>query len=55
MQLEKLSTLRPAFSKDGTVTAANASGINDGAAAMTLMNESELKHRNIEPMARIVS
>jgi len=50
-----LSTLRPAFAKDGTVTAANASGINDGAAAMTLMNESELKNRNIEPMARIVS
>ena len=55
MQLDKLSTLRPAFSKDGTVTAANASGINDGAAAVTLMNESELKNRNIEPMARIVS
>ena len=55
VQLEKLSTLRPAFSKDGTVTAANASGINDGAAAMTLMNETELKNRNIEPMARIVS
>ena len=55
VQLEKLSTLRPAFAKDGTVTAANASGINDGAAAMTLMNESELKNRNIEPMARIVS
>ena len=55
VQLEKLSSLRPAFSKDGTVTAANASGINDGAAAMTLMNETELKNRNIEPMARIVS
>ena len=55
VQLEKLSTLRPAFSKDGTVTAANASGINDGAAAMTLMSETELKNRNIEPMARIVS
>ena len=55
VQLEKLSTLKPAFSKDGTVTAANASGINDGAAAMTLMSETELKNRNIEPMARIVS
>ena len=53
--LEKLSSLRPAFAKDGTVTAANASGINDGAAAMTLMSESELKNKNIEPMARIVS
>ena len=48
VQLEKLSTLRPAFAKDGTVTAANASGINDGAAAMTLMNESELKNRNMD-------
>ena len=53
--LEKLSSLRPAFAKDGTVTAANASGINDGAAAMTLMSELELKNKNIEPMARIVS
>ena len=55
LKLEKLSTLRPAFAKDGTVTAANASGINDGAGAMILMNEVELKNKNIEPMARIVS
>jgi|TARA_B110001454_G_scaffold218710_1_gene247552 acetyl-CoA C-acetyltransferase len=55
VKLEKLSTLRPAFAKDGTVTAANASGINDGAAAMTLMSEAHLKDKKIEPMARIVS
>jgi len=55
VQLEKLSSLRPAFAKDGSVTAANASGINDGAAALTLMNEAELAKRNIEPLARVVS
>ena len=55
VQLEKLASLRPAFSKDGSVTAANASGINDGAAALTLMSEKELTKRNIEPMAKIVS
>jgi acetyl-CoA C-acetyltransferase len=55
IQLEKLSSLRPAFAKDGSVTAANASGINDGAAALTLMNEAELAKRNIEPLARVVS
>ena len=55
VQLEKLATLRPAFSKEGTVTAANASGINDGAAAMTVMSGDEVKKKNIEPIARIVS
>ena len=55
VQLEKLASLRPAFAKDGSVTAANASGINDGAAALMLMNEAEIEKRNIEPLARIVS
>ena len=55
IQLEKLSSLRPAFAKDGSVTAANARGINDGAAALTLMNEAELAKRNTEPLARVVS
>jgi len=55
VQLEKLASLRPAFSKDGSVTAANASGINDGAAALTVMSADEIKKRNMEPMARIVS
>ena len=55
VQLEKIATLRPAFSKEGTVTAANASGINDGAAAMTVMSGEVVKKKNIEPIARIVS
>jgi acetyl-CoA C-acetyltransferase len=55
VQLDKIATLRPAFSKEGTVTAANASGINDGAAAMTVMSGDEVKKKNIEPIARIVS
>ena len=55
VKLEKIATLRPAFSKEGTVTAANASGINDGAAAMTVMSGDEVKKKNIEPIARIVS
>ena len=54
--LEGVQKLRPAFKReDGTVTAANASGINDGAAAMVLMSEEEAKTRGIEPLARIVS
>ena len=53
--LEVLSGLRPAFAKDGTVTAGNASGINDGAAATVLMTEEAANRRGIEPMARIVS
>ncbi|MBC8790623.1 MAG: acetyl-CoA C-acyltransferase [Tagaea sp. CACIAM 22H2] len=53
--LESLAKLRPAFSKDGTVTAGNASGINDGAAAIVLMTAAEAKKRGITPLARIVS
>jgi acetyl-CoA C-acetyltransferase len=53
--LDSVSKLRPAFSKDGTVTAANASGINDGAAAIVLMTADEAKKRGITPLAKIVS
>ncbi|MEP7452369.1 acetyl-CoA C-acetyltransferase [Phyllobacterium sp. SB3] len=53
--LESLSKLRPAFDKEGTVTAGNASGLNDGAAAVVLMSEEEAKRRGIKPLARIVS
>ncbi|HWK40040.1 MAG TPA: acetyl-CoA C-acetyltransferase [Hyphomicrobium sp.] len=53
--LESVAKLRPAFDKAGTVTAANASGINDGAAAVVLMSAAEAKKRGIEPLARIVS
>ena len=53
--IDGVSKLRPAFDKEGTVTAANASGINDGAAATVLMRESEAAKRGITPMARIVS
>ena len=53
--LEGIAKLRPAFDKEGTVTAANASGINDGAAALVLMTASEAKKRGITPLARIVS
>ena len=52
---EKIPPLRPAFSKDGTVTAANASAISDGAAAMVLMRASEAKKRGLKPIATIVS
>jgi acetyl-CoA C-acetyltransferase len=52
---EKIPTLKPAFSKDGTVTAANASAISDGAAALVLMRESEAKKRGLKPLARIVA
>lgn len=52
---ESLGKLRPAFSKDGTVTAGNASGINDGAAAVVLMTADEAKKRGLKPLARIVS
>ena len=51
---EKIPTLRPAFSKDGTVTAANSSSISDGAAALVLMRESEATKRGLKPRARIV-
>ena len=53
--LDALAKLRPAFTKDGTVTAGNASGINDGAAAVVLMSADEAKRRGLQPLARIVS
>jgi acetyl-CoA C-acetyltransferase len=53
--LEAVAKLRPAFTRDGTVTAGNASGINDGAAAAVLMSEKEAARRGITPMARIAS
>ena len=53
--MDAMAKLRPAFDKDGTVTAANASGLNDGAAATVLMSEEEASRRGIAPMARIVS
>ncbi len=52
---DALAKLRPAFSKDGTVTAGNASGINDGAAALVLMSDAEASRRGVRPLARIVS
>jgi acetyl-CoA C-acetyltransferase len=52
---ETLANLRPAFSKEGTVTAGNASGINDGAAAVTLMSEDQARKRGLEIKARIAS
>ena len=52
---DALAKLRPAFSKDGTVTAGNASGINDGAAALVLMTAAEAAKRGLTPLARIVS
>ena len=53
--LEKIGSLKPVFKKDGTVTAGNASGLNDGAAALTLMREETSKKLNITPLARIIS
>ena len=53
--LESVSGLKPAFAKEGTVTAANASGLNDGAAALVLMSADEAKKRGLKPMARIAS
>lgn len=52
---DKIPTLRPAFNKDGTVTAANASAISDGAAALVLMRKSEAEKRGLKPIAKIVS
>ena len=52
---DKIPQLRPAFSKDGTVTAANASAISDGAAALVLMKKSEAEKRGLKPIATIVS
>ena len=53
--IEKIPSLRPAFAKDGTITAANASSISDGASALLLMSEKEAEKRGLKPMARIVS
>jgi 3-oxoadipyl-CoA thiolase len=53
--IEKLATLKPAFAKDGTVTAGNSSGINDGAAAMLLASEEAVKKYNLKPLAKIRS
>lgn len=53
-EMEKIPTMRPAFSKDGTVTAASSSSISDGAAALLLMTEAEAARRGLEPLARIV-
>jgi acetyl-CoA C-acetyltransferase len=53
--IETLAKLRPAFDKNGTVTAGNASGINDGAAAVVLMSDAEANKRGVKPLARIVS
>ena len=55
VNVEKIPTLRPAFNKDGTVTAATSSSISDGAAALVLMTESEAKKRGAKPLARIVA
>ena len=53
--LDKISNLRPAFSKDGTVTAANASTLNDGAAALVVMSEHKAKLLGLSPLAEVVS
>ncbi|HZZ62860.1 MAG TPA: acetyl-CoA C-acetyltransferase [Roseiarcus sp.] len=53
--IEGMRKLRPAFAKDGTVTAGNASGINDGAAALVLMSAAEAAKRGVKPLARIAS
>lgn len=55
VSLEKLSTLKPAFLKDGTVTAGNASGINDGAAAVVVASEQAVKENNLQPLSKIVA
>ena len=55
VKLDKIPTLRPAFNKDGTVTAATSSSISDGAAALVMMTESEAKKRGAKPLARIVA
>jgi acetyl-CoA C-acetyltransferase len=53
--IDQVAKLKPVFAKDGTVTAANASGINDGAAAVILMSAAEAEKRGLEPLARIIS
>lgn len=54
-KLDKFQELRPAFSKDGTITAANASSLSDGAAALVLASESYVKKHNLKPIAKIVA
>lgn len=55
VSLDMVSKLRPAFDKNGTVTAGNASGLNDGAAAVLLMSEAEAERRGLQPLGRIAS
>jgi acetyl-CoA C-acetyltransferase len=55
VKLDKIPTLKPAFKKDGTITAASSSSINDGAAALVMMRESTAKKLGAKPLARIVS
>lgn len=55
VNVEKIPTLRPAFNKDGTVTAATSSSISDGAAALVMMTESEAKKRGAKPLAKIIA
>ena len=54
VKLDKIATLKPAFKKDGTITAASSSSINDGAAALVMMTESTAKRMGVKPLARIV-
>jgi acetyl-CoA C-acetyltransferase len=55
VNVDKIPTLRPAFNKDGTVTAATSSSISDGAAALVMMTESEAKKRGAKPLARVIA
>ena len=55
MTLDRLEKLKPSFKNNGTVTPGNASGINDGAAAVVLMDENEAKKRDLKPLAKIIS
>ena len=55
VKIDKIPTLRPAFNKDGTVTAATSSSISDGAAALVMMTESEAKKRGAKPLARVIA
>ena len=55
VKFDRIPSLKPAFQKDGTVTAANASSMNDGAAVLILMNEKRLKESGLEPLAKILS
>ena len=55
VQFDKIATLKPAFDKSGTVTAANASSLNDGAAVVVLMSEKKAKELGVKPLARVIS